>query len=92
MLTKKRISELRDYATELNGLSLRGADVIDALLDEIEAQRPVVLEALNCTGEDGHDSVVNLVCVAEEYLDKLIAADPSWRTEFGTANVDRKTY
>lgn len=69
-----------------------GADLIAGLITEIEAQRPVVLAALRCTGEDGHDGVVTLAVRAEEYLDKLCTTDASWRDSRGGVNIDEEIY
>jgi hypothetical protein len=88
MLTKVQLIELRARFQDPTHGSISAT--VATLIDEIEAQRPVVLAALACTGEDGHDGTVNLVVAAEEYLDKLCASDASWRTKYGTANIDRK--
>jgi hypothetical protein len=88
MLTKAQLVELRALGT--NWPAITG--YISMLVDEIEAQRPVVLAALNCTGEDGHDGTTELVVAAKEYLDKIAAVDPNWRNTHGSANINRTTY
>lgn len=69
MLTDKEIALL-----ELAKRDGTHSEVVAALgkaLVEIKLQRPVVKAALACTGEDGHDGVTDLVCAAEEYLEKI---------------------
>jgi hypothetical protein len=103
MLTKKQIVDLRAlsasvrsaFANYLDGSGHQAKELAEQMavaLDEIEAERPVVLAALVCTGEDGHDGTVSLVCAAEEYLDKIAAADPKWRSQYGCAAIDRAVY
>lgn len=88
MLTKAQLTDLRVFGTNWPAL----AGTIAMLVDEIEAQRPIVLAALACTGEDGHDGTLDLVCAATEYLDKLAAVDTKWRNQYGNAEIDRKVY
>jgi hypothetical protein len=88
MLTRSQISELRRLGDD-------GAQFSESLrlaLDEIEAQRPIVLAALNCTDEDGHDGVNTLCVAAEEYLKKLATDDARWLSKYETVNIDRAVY
>lgn len=71
MLTRKQLVEPRDLAEDPES-------VIAMLVAEIEAQRAVVIAALGCTGEDGHDGSTDLSCAAEEYLAEIAKSDPRW--------------
>lgn len=86
MLTKKQIDDIRNCQSDEFGPS---EDAITVVLDELEAQRPVVLAALKCTGEDGKDGIVDLVVAAEEYLEKLQKSDEQWLTRDLFDNIER---
>lgn len=83
MLTNKQIDDL-----EKNEFG-PPKDVILVVLRELKEQRKLVIAALRCTGEDGHDGFGNLNREAEDYLDKITTKDPSWRTQYGSFNEQK---
>jgi hypothetical protein len=69
MLTRKELELLK--AMLVTPLNASANKALQQLFAELENYRPIVLAALQCTGEDGHDGVAKLNEKAEDYLDQL---------------------